>query len=214
MSGHIDLCQRFQNENLLSYLSGTKRLVPKMRDLTFYNWAIGEDDSLREIAIWHYFQNSLFKKSTLNSGKADFRSSANFEVVFEPPSKLFLRHRASSAMVDVSKSGFGDDGETERSVRQLPCIPRRLVSTTAIKGTATLTSLRVTGRTPSTVTTCPGGLGSSPSRRLRNRKEEEKKTLSISTTSERQIKSMTVTQLATTDRCSAKIGHLEQAGIH
>ena len=42
MSGHIDLCQRFQNENLLSYLSGAKRLVPKMRDLTFYNWAIGK----------------------------------------------------------------------------------------------------------------------------------------------------------------------------
>ena len=41
VSGHIDLSQRFQNENLLSYLSGAKRLVPRMRDLTFYNWAIG-----------------------------------------------------------------------------------------------------------------------------------------------------------------------------
>ena len=49
VSGHIDLCQRFQNENLLSYLSGAKRLVPKMRDLTFYNWAIGRQ--LRPVEI-------------------------------------------------------------------------------------------------------------------------------------------------------------------
>ena len=103
VSGHIDLCQRFQNENLLSYLSGAKRLVPKMRDLTFYNWAIGMQ--LRPVET----EKTPSDSSTVRySGKADFRSSANFEVVFEAPSRLFLKHRASSAMIDVSKSGFGD----------------------------------------------------------------------------------------------------------
>ena len=38
ISGHIDLAQRMKSENIMPYLNGEKRLLPRRGDLTYYNW--------------------------------------------------------------------------------------------------------------------------------------------------------------------------------
>jgi len=38
ISGHIDLAQRMKCENIMPYLNGEKRLLPRRGDLTYYNW--------------------------------------------------------------------------------------------------------------------------------------------------------------------------------
>ena len=63
VSGHIDLSKRLHRDNFITYLDGSKNLVPNPSDLTYYNWAIGQ---------------------------ADFNSSTNFEVLVKK-SKLYLK---------------------------------------------------------------------------------------------------------------------------
>ena len=80
ISGHIDLDTRMKTENILPYLNGDKRLVPKKSDLTFYNW---------------------------DRGTAAYNSTCNFQVVAELP-KLLLRHLGSEATLDIATSTPGN----------------------------------------------------------------------------------------------------------
>lgn len=76
ISGHIDLDMRMKTENILPYLNGEARLVPKKTDLTFYNW---------------------------DRGTASYNSTSNFQVVAELP-RLLLRHTESEASLDITTS--------------------------------------------------------------------------------------------------------------
>ena len=42
ISGHIDLAQRMKSENIMPYLNGEKRLLPRRGDLTYYNWSVSD----------------------------------------------------------------------------------------------------------------------------------------------------------------------------
>ena len=66
-------------ENILPYLNGEKRMVPKKTDLTYYNW---------------------------DRGTAAYNSTANFQVVAELP-RLLLRHTGSDASLDITTSTPG-----------------------------------------------------------------------------------------------------------
>lgn len=76
ISGHIDLDMRMKTENILPYLNGEARLVPKKTDMTFYNW---------------------------DRGTASYNSTSNFQVVAELP-RLLLRHTGSDACLDITTS--------------------------------------------------------------------------------------------------------------
>jgi hypothetical protein len=73
VAGHIDLAERIQLENFLPYLTGSKQLMPRPRDLTYCNWA---------------------------SNKTRWGSSAHWEVVAGGP-RLVLRHRTEGVQVTV-----------------------------------------------------------------------------------------------------------------
>lgn len=76
ISGHIDLDMRMKSENILPYLNGEAKMVPKKSDLTFYNW---------------------------DRGTAAYNSTSNFQVVAELP-RLLLRHVGSDATLDIATS--------------------------------------------------------------------------------------------------------------
>ena len=88
VSGHIDLGHRQATEHIVPYLTGEKRLVPKLGDLTFYNWS--------------------------GTGKADFQSSTYFEVQIKGSRKLYLRHRLSGLLLDISNVRE-DEGQGQRA---------------------------------------------------------------------------------------------------
>ncbi len=79
ISGHIDIDARMKTENIMPYLNGEKRLVPRKGDLTYYNW---------------------------DRGTAYFSSTPNFDVVAKLPS-LRLRHVNSDAKLDITTSAPG-----------------------------------------------------------------------------------------------------------
>ena len=79
ISGHIDLDMRMKTENILPYINGEKRMLPKKTDLTFYNW---------------------------DRGTAAYNSTDNFQVVAELP-RLLLRHIGSDATLDITTSTPG-----------------------------------------------------------------------------------------------------------
>ena len=81
ISGHIDLDMRMKTENILPYINGEKRMLPKKSDLTFYNW---------------------------DRGTAAYNSTENFTVVAELP-RLLLRHTGSDASLDITTSTPGID---------------------------------------------------------------------------------------------------------
>ena len=70
---------RMKTENILPYLNGEARLVPKKTDLTYYNW---------------------------DRGTAAYNSTSNFQVVAELP-RLLLRHVGSDADLDIATSTPG-----------------------------------------------------------------------------------------------------------
>ena len=79
ISGHIDLDMRMKTENILPYINGEARMVPKKTDLTYYNW---------------------------DRGTAAYNSTSNFQVVAELP-RLLLRHTGSDADLDITTSTPG-----------------------------------------------------------------------------------------------------------
>ena len=83
ISGHIDLDMRMKTENILPYINGEKRMLPKKSDLTFYNW---------------------------DRGTAAYNSTDNFTVVAELP-RLLLRHTGSDATLDITTSTPGMDSK-------------------------------------------------------------------------------------------------------
>lgn len=42
ISGYIDYAHRLKTENFKVYFEGQKKLLPKMSDLSYYNWHTGE----------------------------------------------------------------------------------------------------------------------------------------------------------------------------
>ena len=90
ISGHIDLDMRMKTENILPYINGEKRMLPKKSDLTFYNW---------------------------DRGTAAYNSTDNFTVVAELP-RLLLRHTGSDATLDITTSTPGMDSKKITKVVQ------------------------------------------------------------------------------------------------
>ena len=116
ISGHIDLDMRMKTENILPYINGEKRMLPKKSDLTFYNW---------------------------DRGTAAYNSTDNFTVVAELP-RLLLRHTGSDATLDITTSTPGKKSQNrtkkfEKNCRFFYCfwaplaechvVPRRYVTT-------------------------------------------------------------------------------------
>ena len=99
ISGHIDLDMRMKTENILPYINGEKRMLPKKSDLTFYNW---------------------------DRGTAAYNSTDNFTVVAELP-RLLLRHTGSDATLDITTSTPGMDikKKNKRKLKRLrPEVPK------------------------------------------------------------------------------------------
>ena len=71
---------RMKTENILPYINGEARLVPKKTDLTYYNW---------------------------DRGTAAYNSTSNFQVVAELP-RLLLRHVGTDANLDITTSTPGN----------------------------------------------------------------------------------------------------------
>ena len=99
ISGHIDLDMRMKTENILPYINGEKRMLPKKSDLTFYNW---------------------------DRGTAAYNSTDNFTVVAELP-RLLLRHTGSDATLDITTSTPGKKSQNRTKKFEKNCrrVPRR-----------------------------------------------------------------------------------------
>ena len=91
ISGHIDLDMRMKTENILPYINGEKRMLPKKSDLTFYNW---------------------------DRGTAAYNSTENFTVVAELP-RLLLRHTGSDATLDITTSTPGIDRNRKNHLKHV-----------------------------------------------------------------------------------------------
>ncbi|XP_042637720.1 cilia- and flagella-associated protein 299 [Orycteropus afer afer] len=90
VSGYIDYAHRLKTEDFEVYFSGKKRLLPKLTDLSFYNW-----DS--HVAVWN--------------------PSPNYQVITDNPEGLLFKYKRDRKILNVDPKAQPGDNSTRTSIQ-------------------------------------------------------------------------------------------------
>ncbi|CAE7190777.1 cfap299 [Symbiodinium sp. KB8] len=90
VSGYIDFAHRLKTENFEPYFEGTKTLMPRPSDLSYYNWET--------------------QTSTSNS-------SPNFQVIADSETGLLFKNKRDRKVINVDPKASAGDNSTRSEIR-------------------------------------------------------------------------------------------------